>query len=70
MLEALFFGLAASNALVMGRVAGAYTRPPQRLVAALAFAGGAVLASLADILMPDAFATDAGFFLSFMVEQV
>lgn len=45
----------------------------------LAFAGGAVLASLADTLMPDAyreggglvaFATVAGFFLSFMVEKV
>ncbi len=45
----------------------------------LAFAGGAVLASLADTLMPDAyreggsliaFATAAGFFLSFMIEKV
>jgi ZIP family zinc transporter len=45
----------------------------------LAFAGGAVLASLADTLMPDAyreggglvaFATAAGFFLSFMVDKV
>src|SRR5918999_1783198 len=44
----------------------------------LAFAGGAVLASLADTLMPDAyreggalvaFATAAGFFLSFMIEH-
>ncbi len=44
----------------------------------LAFAGGAVLASLADTLMPDAyreggglvaFATAAGFFLSFMVDK-
>jgi ZIP family zinc transporter len=45
----------------------------------LAFAGGAVLASLADTLMPDAyreggglvaFATAAGFFLSFMLDKV
>ena len=45
----------------------------------LAFAGGAVLASLADTLMPDAFreggalvafATAAGFFLSFMIDKV
>jgi zinc transporter, ZIP family len=45
----------------------------------LAFAGGAVLASLADTLMPDAyreggglvaFATAAGFFPSFMVDKV
>ena len=45
----------------------------------LAFAGGAVLASLADTLMPDAyreggalvaFATVAGVFLSFMIDHV
>ncbi len=45
----------------------------------LAFASGAVLASLADTLMPDAyregggliaFATAAGFFLTFMIENV
>jgi len=45
----------------------------------LAFAGGAMLASIADTLMPDAyreggsliaFATAAGFFLSFMIENV
>jgi ZIP family zinc transporter len=45
----------------------------------LSFAGGAVLASLADTLMPDAFreggalvafATAAGFFLSFMIDKV
>lgn len=49
------------------------------LAVLLAFAGGAVLASLADTLMPDAyreggalvaFATAAGFFLSFMIERV
>ena len=49
------------------------------LAVLLAFAGGAVLASLADTLMPDAyreggsliaFATAAGFFLSFMIENV
>ena len=48
------------------------------LAVLLAFAGGAVLASLADTLMPDAyreggalvaFATAAGFFLSFMIEN-
>jgi ZIP family zinc transporter len=46
------------------------------LALALGFAGGAVLASLADTLMPEAFeqgrpynafATAAGFFLSFML---
>ena len=46
------------------------------LAVALGFAGGAVLASLADTLMPEAyehgrpfnaFATAAGFFLSFML---
>jgi zinc transporter, ZIP family len=48
------------------------------LAVLLAFAGGAVLASLADTLMPDAyreggalvaFATAAGFFLSFMIDN-
>ncbi len=48
------------------------------LAVLLAFAGGAVLPSLADTLMPDAyreggalvaFATAAGFFLSFMIEN-
>src|SRR5918997_672168 len=48
------------------------------LAVLLAFAGGAVLASLADTLMPDAyreggalvaFATAAGFFLSFMIDH-
>ena len=46
---------------------------------ALSFAGGAVLASLADTLMPDAyreggkrvaFATAAGFLLSFLIAEV
>ena len=45
----------------------------------LAFAGGAVLASLADTLMPDAyreggkpvaFATAAGFFVSFVISEL
>lgn len=45
----------------------------------LAFAGGAVLASLADTIMPDAyreggkpvaFATAAGFFASFMISEL
>jgi len=78
-LAALLFGLAASSALVIGGVVGAFWRPPRPLVAvALAFAGGAVLASLADTLMPDAyregdglvaFATAAGFFVSFVIEN-
>ena len=45
MLNALLFGLAASSALVLGAVAGAYWSPPQLLLAAaLAFACGAWLA--------------------------
>ena len=49
---------------------------PESLVGAVAFAGGAVLASLADTLMPEAFehgrpwnsfATATGFFLAFML---
>jgi zinc transporter, ZIP family len=62
-------------AVVLGRgVAGVLSE--QVLAIALAFAGGAVLASLADTLMPEAFehgrplnafATAAGFFLSFVL---
>ena len=65
--------LAAS--VVLGRgVAGGLS--PEVLALALGFAGGAVLASLADTLMPEAFehgrpwnsfATGAGFFLSFVL---
>ena len=66
MLTALLFGLAASSALVAGGAAGAFWRPPRPL------------ASLADTLMPDAyreggglvaFATAAGFFVSYMIEN-
>ena len=62
-------------AVVLGRaVAGGMSDPV--LAFALSFAGGAVLASLADTLMPEAFehgrpvnafATAAGFFLSFVL---
>jgi ZIP family zinc transporter len=62
-------------AVVLGRVAleGA---SPELVAVLLSFAGGAVLASLADTLMPEAFehgkpwnafATGAGFFLSFVL---
>jgi ZIP family zinc transporter len=62
-------------AVVLGR-ATAGTLSEEVLALALAFAGGAVLASLADTLMPEAFehgrplnafATAGGFFLSFML---
>jgi len=62
-------------AVVLGRAAFAGASP-ELLAICLAFAGGAVLASLADTLMPEAFehgrpynsfATAAGFFLSFML---
>lgn len=65
-------------AVVLGNVAlsGAAEGP---LAVLLSFAGGAVLASLADTLMPDAyreggawvaFATAAGFLLSFLIAEV
>lgn len=65
-------------AVVLGKVAlsGAGQQP---LAVLLSFAGGAVLASLADTLMPDAykqggawvaFATAAGFLLSFLIAEV
>jgi len=47
-LTALLFGLAASSALVIGAVAGAYWSPPKPLLAAaLAFASGALITALA-----------------------
>lgn len=64
--------LVLTAAVLLGHAAGAID--PRWLGTALAFAGGAVLASLADTLMPEAFergrpynafATCAGFFLSF-----
>lgn len=68
--------LAASVVAGNAALASVGERP---LSVLLAFAGGAVLASLADTLMPDAyreggglvaFATVAGFFLSFIVEKI
>lgn len=61
--------------VVLGRAVGGGLSP-EVLAVALGFAGGAVLASLADTLMPEAFehgrplnsfATAAGFFLSFVL---
>jgi ZIP family zinc transporter len=70
-------GLVLALAVVLGRAAlsGA---GDATLSVCLAFAGGAVLASLADTLMPEAFehgrpwnsfATGVGFFVSFMLAQ-
>ncbi len=67
--------LLLAAAVVLGRGA-ASGMSDEVLAVALAFAGGAVLASLADTLMPEAFehgrplnafATAAGFFLSFVL---
>ena len=64
-------------AVVIGRVALAGA-DPSTLAFPLAFAGGAVLAALADTLMPEAFergrpfnafATCAGFFLAFVLAE-
>ncbi len=70
-------GLVLALAVVLGRavLSGA---SHHTLAFCLAFAGGAVLASLADTLMPEAFehgkpfnafATGAGFFVSFMLAE-
>jgi zinc transporter, ZIP family len=65
-------------AVVLGNVALS-SAGEGALAALLSFAGGAVLASLADTLMPDAyreggkwvaFATAAGFLLSFLISEV
>ena len=56
MLNALLFGLAASSALVIGAVAGAYWSPPRPLLAAaLAFASGALMSALAFDLFEESF---------------
>ncbi len=56
MLTALLVGLAASSALVIGAVAGAFWKPPQQLVAvALAFASGALITALTFDLFEEAF---------------
>ncbi len=56
MVEALLFGLAASSALVIGGVAGAYWRPPKLVTGILlAFASGALISALAIDLFGDAF---------------
>jgi ZIP family zinc transporter len=58
MLTALLFGLAASSALVVGGVAGAFWRPPRLLVAvALAFASGALITALTFDLFEESFET-------------
>ncbi|MDQ3823751.1 MAG: zinc permease, partial [Actinomycetota bacterium] len=71
--------LACAALLAAGVVAGRALAQPlsdEHVAIALGFAGGAVLASLADTLMPEAFelggpliafATAAGFFLSFVL---
>ena len=75
MLTWIACAIVLAAAVVLGRgVAGVLSE--HVLAIALAFAGGAVLASLADTLMPEAFehgrplnafATAAGFFLSFVI---
>jgi ZIP family zinc transporter len=75
--QALAFAAIASSALIAGSAIGAWRPPPRQVTAVLlAFAGGAVLASLADTLMPEAYrdggpyvayATALGFLLSFLV---
>ena len=75
--QALVLGLIGSSALVIGGAIGAYWRAPHQISGVLlAFAGGAVLASLPDTLMPEAFehgrplnsmATAGGFLLSFIL---
>jgi ZIP family zinc transporter len=66
---AILYGTAASSALVIGRLVGAYRDPPASLVGntvfgqsgdgvvagARAFAGGAVLAGISIEILPDAY---------------
>ena len=56
MLNVILFGLAASSALVIGTVAGAYWTPSKALFAsALAFASGALITALAFDLFQESF---------------
>lgn len=56
MLTALYFGLAASSALIIGSLIGARWSPPKRLTGVLlAFASGALISALAFELFEDAF---------------
>ena len=56
MLNVILFGLAASSALVIGAVAGAYWTPPKPLLAsALAFASGALITALAFEIFQESF---------------
>jgi ZIP family zinc transporter len=55
-LNVILFSLAASSALVIGAVAGAYWTPPKALLAsALAFASGALITALAFDLFQESF---------------
>jgi ZIP family zinc transporter len=55
-LNVILFGLAASSALVIGAIAGAYWTPPKPLLAsALAFASGALITALAFDLFQESF---------------
>ena len=58
MLNALLFGLAASSALVVGGVVGAFYSPPRNVIAVvLAFASGALITALATDLFAESFET-------------
>jgi zinc transporter, ZIP family len=61
-LNVILFALAASSALVIGAVAGAYWTPPKPLLAsALAFASGALITALAFDLFQESFERGAWF---------
>lgn len=63
MLTALLVGLAASSALLIGALVGAFFEPPGRTVAvALAFAAGALITSLAFDLFEEAFTSGGPWF--------
>lgn len=57
-LSAFFVGAAVSGVLVIGALIGAFTDPPQKLIAAaLAFSSGALITSLAFDMFREAFQT-------------
>jgi ZIP family zinc transporter len=70
LLTALLFGLAASSALVIGGLIGAYRRPPEKLVAvALAFASGSLITALATDLFGESYRV-GGFFGSSVLSEL
>ena len=78
-LQAALWGLLAGSALVVGAAAGYLAKVPARIIATLSCAAGAMLAMIADTMVPEAFAeernlagfvTVAGFLAAFVLTKL